>query len=511
MAVPNTTTFSLQDVVDNVVPTTNDLVDCIADATTVRYDGDYYTAPATSLLEFRNYGVKADWAILTFNFSSPDVDLDLRVRMTAPQSASSTAPSSYMGWNSGSGYSPWGHMAWGGDQTGSGEETILINLATLRTAGFTNDQVTVDCRAFWYNTLGSNPTTVTADLYEGGTSGLTSFTFSITSPTATLSQVSANRTISLHSRLGSTSRNEKNFGERVATFSYHTGTYAYSIVAESDTTGPSAPTVTLSNATATSFDVSFNTPATTVGYHLYVTTGSTQPTTYLGEWDCATGTVTVDDWEESGGGFKPLTASTTYYVWAKGYDAAGNRSGFSTVKSIATLADVPNPPTGLSKSIISNDGFRLSWTAPASGPTPTGYDIYDDGVFQVDAGLVTQYDITGEGPDSTSTWTIKAYNAEGDSDASSGLEVTTGPSVNTHQMTEFSNSTAVNACFDTTTVTRYKTGTAGTVSNNDVFYEDSGAITLFSGDNEYWADNFEEAGQSWLCTISGVASSVASC
>lgn len=55
MAVPNTTTFSLQDVVDEINPTTDDLVDCVSDATSGDYDTDYYSSPATSLLEFRNY------------------------------------------------------------------------------------------------------------------------------------------------------------------------------------------------------------------------------------------------------------------------------------------------------------------------------------------------------------------------------------------------------------------------------------------------------------------------
>lgn len=55
MAIPNTTTFSLQNVVDEVNPTTNDLASCIADAIESYYDPAYYTAPATSLLEFRNY------------------------------------------------------------------------------------------------------------------------------------------------------------------------------------------------------------------------------------------------------------------------------------------------------------------------------------------------------------------------------------------------------------------------------------------------------------------------
>lgn len=63
MAVPNTTTFSLQDVVDEINPTTDDLVDCVSDATSGDYDTTYYTSPATSLLEFRNYG--GSTAVLT--------------------------------------------------------------------------------------------------------------------------------------------------------------------------------------------------------------------------------------------------------------------------------------------------------------------------------------------------------------------------------------------------------------------------------------------------------------
>lgn len=56
MAVPDTTTFSLQDVVDEINPTTDDLLDCISDAQSGSYDTTYYSSPATSLLEFRNYG-----------------------------------------------------------------------------------------------------------------------------------------------------------------------------------------------------------------------------------------------------------------------------------------------------------------------------------------------------------------------------------------------------------------------------------------------------------------------
>ena len=76
MAVPDTNTFSLQDVVNEVNPTTNDLQDCINDAANGQYDSTYYTAPATSLLEFRNYGAGSGTTQFTIDtrpeFTSPD-------------------------------------------------------------------------------------------------------------------------------------------------------------------------------------------------------------------------------------------------------------------------------------------------------------------------------------------------------------------------------------------------------------------------------------------------------
>ena len=53
--VPDTTTFSLRDVCDVVVPTTNDLVDCFADAESAKFDANY-SGSKNSLLNFRNYG-----------------------------------------------------------------------------------------------------------------------------------------------------------------------------------------------------------------------------------------------------------------------------------------------------------------------------------------------------------------------------------------------------------------------------------------------------------------------
>ena len=67
MAVPDESTFSLQNVVDEINPTTDDLVDCISDATEGNYDIRYFSSPATSLLEFRNYSSDSFNQNLIFN------------------------------------------------------------------------------------------------------------------------------------------------------------------------------------------------------------------------------------------------------------------------------------------------------------------------------------------------------------------------------------------------------------------------------------------------------------
>mgnify|MGYP003661242447 CR=1 FL=1 len=54
MGVPNTTTFTLQNVVDVVNPTTDDLVDCFADAVASKFDSNY-EGSKNQLLNFRNY------------------------------------------------------------------------------------------------------------------------------------------------------------------------------------------------------------------------------------------------------------------------------------------------------------------------------------------------------------------------------------------------------------------------------------------------------------------------
>ena len=59
MSVPDTDTFSQQNVVDEVNPTTDDLVDCFSDAVAIKFD-PAYEGSKNGLLNFRNYGDKYD-------------------------------------------------------------------------------------------------------------------------------------------------------------------------------------------------------------------------------------------------------------------------------------------------------------------------------------------------------------------------------------------------------------------------------------------------------------------
>jgi hypothetical protein len=61
--VPDTETFSLQDVVNEVNPSTDDLVQCFADATTNLFDPAYYDT-GDDLLEFRNYGAATTYTLI---------------------------------------------------------------------------------------------------------------------------------------------------------------------------------------------------------------------------------------------------------------------------------------------------------------------------------------------------------------------------------------------------------------------------------------------------------------
>ena len=70
MGVPNTSTFSLQDVSNSIVEIPNNLVSCFNGAVSSDFDGNYNpnsTGTSNNLLNFRNYANAGLTAVLSNN------------------------------------------------------------------------------------------------------------------------------------------------------------------------------------------------------------------------------------------------------------------------------------------------------------------------------------------------------------------------------------------------------------------------------------------------------------
>jgi hypothetical protein len=164
----------------------------------------------------------ADYIMLRYIFTDGN-DLDTRTRIVSP------ATSDYLGWSR---LSRWPTspadiiLDWGGDNTGAGNpdgssaEAVLINLINYRDAYPSDDEIEIECRCFWFNTIGTEPVTVEATLWKGGTviKGTPSFQFS--NPTATNTAIidSLSKVITLQTTSSATD------GEFIANFSYHNNT-----------------------------------------------------------------------------------------------------------------------------------------------------------------------------------------------------------------------------------------------------------------------------------------------
>lgn len=132
----------------------------------------------------------ADYIVVDYSFTNGR-DLDTRTKFTIP------TVGSYIGWNRGSSVSNF--MYWGGDNTGTGLESVLINVNNYKalTPGTYPAQFQIDFNCFWYGTVGTNPVYLTMYMYTGGTMQKQGYTW--INPTATSSQtlVSTGKTITL--------------------------------------------------------------------------------------------------------------------------------------------------------------------------------------------------------------------------------------------------------------------------------------------------------------------------
>ena len=120
-----------------------------------------------------------------------------------------------------------------------------------------------------------------------------------------------------------------------------------------------------------------------------------------------------------------LVASTTYGFTVKARDAAGNISASSNVLNVTTAnPDViaPTIPANLNAIIITQNSFRLKWTASTDNIAVAGYDVYRNAV-KINTALLTNtyFDITGLAASATYSMTVIAKDAAGNSSAASAI------------------------------------------------------------------------------------------
>ena len=148
----------------------------------------------------------SDYIVIEYTFLTGS-DLDTRTRMVSP------AIGNYIGW--GLPNVDTSILEWGTDNTGIGTESVLFKVANFKTAYPSIDNVTLDCRAFWYGTVGTEPVGLKISLYKGGSMVKTGFTWN--NPTAVSTNILdiSLKTITLQTASILTN------GERIATFNYN--------------------------------------------------------------------------------------------------------------------------------------------------------------------------------------------------------------------------------------------------------------------------------------------------
>jgi hypothetical protein len=182
----------------------------------------------------------ADYMLLTYQFTD-GFDLDTRTRIVTPNVGQDAQPK-YVGWGVSAIWPTSGTplLDWGGDNTGTGFESVLINVAQLKASYPSATTLVVDLRAFWYSTVGVQPVNVAATLWKGGSpieqgpGGSPAFSFTNPTATAVLNISSVGKQITSD---GSPTKSASS-GERVATLTYNliTNTGSFN---SNDTTTPS--------------------------------------------------------------------------------------------------------------------------------------------------------------------------------------------------------------------------------------------------------------------------------
>jgi parallel beta-helix repeat protein len=134
-----------------------------------------------------------------------------------------------------------------------------------------------------------------------------------------------------------------------------------------------------------------------------------------------------------------LRSGTEYSYTVQAYDAAGNISAHSANASATTQGaadtEAPTVPTGLAATAVSSSQIDLTWNASTDNVGVVGYRIFRNGTLS-DSTSGTSHSDTGLSPSTTYTYSVRAYDAAGNtSGASASASATTRGAADTEAPT----------------------------------------------------------------------------
>lgn len=244
--------------------------------------------------------------------------------------------------------------------------------------------------------------------------------------------------------------------------------YRYVPVLAQDTHAPTKPTGLVSRATETQVILTWgqaSDQAGVTGYEVYRDNEKIATVTETTYTDLS------------------VSAGVTYSYTVKAFDAAGNLSEASD--AVVNDIQAPMAPEGLQLTTVSDISSSLSWNPSTDNVGVIGYKIYRDGV-ELESITELSYTDSGLQPETTYTYTIKAYDAGGNiSESSKPLTVVTSADTQSPSQpqnlyrsggTDTTATISWSASTDDVGVTAYKIYRDGVeiATTIDTYYYDSG-------------------------------------
>jgi hypothetical protein len=215
-----------------------------------------------------NFTFDADYMVITYQFTDGQ-DLDTRTRIVSIDGttyADQNGQGKHIGYAQyqrtpqSAGFINSGNVCdivvkplaiWGDDNAGTGFETVLVDFTQL---GAGQNEVVVDCRGLWWQTVGTNAVNLSFTLYKGGcmvkqgNSGSPAYSFTNPTAASTLTGTSASKVITAYRNgssiaTGSSDLESPNItaslsrGQRLAVITYNRSTNVGNINVN-DTTTP---------------------------------------------------------------------------------------------------------------------------------------------------------------------------------------------------------------------------------------------------------------------------------